>query len=78
MPFEYPIWLDDLLQALGATLIPIALVLGRLPASTQPCAGQGRLRSTVGLAFKLAIGPALILLTIRGPAAGCDWRGAAA
>jgi malate permease and related proteins len=26
MPFEYPIWLDDLLRRLGATLIPIALV----------------------------------------------------
>ena len=26
MPFEYPIWLDDLLRRLGATLVPIALV----------------------------------------------------
>ena len=25
-PFEYPIWLDDLLERLGATMIPIALV----------------------------------------------------
>ena len=26
MPFEYPVWLDDLLKRLGATLVPIALV----------------------------------------------------
>src|SRR6202011_3998113 len=26
MPFEYPVWLNDLLRRLGGTLIPIALV----------------------------------------------------
>jgi hypothetical protein len=26
MPFEYPVWLDELLKRLGATLVPIALV----------------------------------------------------
>ena len=26
MPFEYPLWIEDLLKRLGATLVPIALV----------------------------------------------------
>ena len=24
IPFEYPVWLDDLLKRMGATLVPIA------------------------------------------------------
>ena len=33
-PFEYPIWLDDLLKRLGTTLVPIA------PAAAEPRTGQ--------------------------------------
>jgi malate permease and related proteins len=65
MPFEYPMWLDDLLRRLGATLVPIALVsvgyqlqLSHVRGKAYPLA--------VGLAFKLAIGPALILLLYAG------------
>lgn len=72
MPFTYPEWLNTLLQRLGSTLVPLALVSvgyqlrlsqirGRLPALA------------IGLTFKLLIGPLLIfllfvmLLDQRGP-----------
>ena len=65
MPFEYPAWLADLLKRLGATLIPLALVsVGYQLRISQV---RGRLTAlAAGLAFKLAIGPALILLLFAG------------
>src|SRR4029077_2963620 len=64
-PFEYPIWLDDLLKRLGTTLVPIALVsvgyqlrLSQVRGKMQPL--------IVGLLYKLVIGPALILLIFAG------------
>jgi predicted permease len=64
-PFEYPVWLDDLLKRLGTTLVPIALVsvgyqlqLSHVQRKMQPL--------IVGLLFKLVIGPALILLLFAG------------
>jgi predicted permease len=53
MPFEYQIWLDDLLRRLGATLVPIALVSvdyqlhlsqvrGRALVGSRPARGMDR------------------------------------
>ena len=71
MPFEYPIWLDDLLRRLGATLIPIALV--SVGYQLQLSHVRGKVSAlTVGLAFKLALGPALILLLF-APMLRSDW-----
>lgn len=64
-PVEYPVWLDDLLKRLGATLIPLALV----SVGYQMRLSQVRGKATAlaaGLAFKLALGPALILLLFAG------------
>jgi malate permease and related proteins len=61
MPLDYPIWLDELLKRLGATLVPIALV--SVGYQLQLSLVQGRaLALTVGLLFKLVIAPTLILL----------------
>jgi predicted permease len=65
MPFEYPIWLDELLKRLGATLVPIALVSVGYQLQLSQVRGKA-LALTVGLVFKLAVAPALILLLFAG------------
>jgi predicted permease len=65
MPVAYPPWLDDLFQRLGATLIPIALVSVGYQLHLSQVRGKA-LPLTVGLVFKLAIAPALILLLFAG------------
>src|ERR1700681_343252 len=65
IPFEYPIWLDDLLKRLGATLIPIALVSVGYQLRLSQVRGKTSALA-VGLLFKLALGPALILLLFAG------------
>ncbi len=65
MPVTYPAWLDDLLQRLGATLIPIALVSVGYQLHLSQVRGKA-LPLATGLAFKLAIAPALILLLFAG------------
>ena len=65
MPFEYPIWLDELLKRLGATLVPIALVSVGYQLQLSHVRGKA-LALTVGLVFKLAVAPALILLLFAG------------
>jgi malate permease and related proteins len=65
MPFEYPIWLDELLKRLGATLVPIALVSVGYQLQLSQVRGKAY-ALTVGLVFKLAVGPALILLLFAG------------
>src|SRR5580700_257852 len=65
MPFEYPIWLDDVLRRLGATLVPIALVSVGYQLHLSHVRGKAY-ALTVGLVFKLAIAPALILLLFAG------------
>ena len=65
IPFEYPIWLDDLLKRLGATLIPIALVSVGYQLHLSHVRGKASALA-VGLLFKLALGPALILLLFAG------------
>jgi predicted permease len=65
MPFEYPMWLDELLRRLGATLVPVALVsVGYQLALSQVHRKASAL--AVGLVFKLAVAPALILLLFAG------------
>lgn len=65
MPFEYPIWLDELLKRLGATLVPIALVSVGYQLQLSQVRGKAY-ALTVGLVFKLAVAPALILLLFAG------------
>lgn len=65
MPVAYPTWLDALFQRLGATLIPIALVSVGYQLHLSQVRGKA-LPLTVGLAFKLAVAPALILLLFAG------------
>lgn len=65
MPFEYPIWLDELLKRLGATLVPIALVSVGYQLQLSQVRGKAY-ALTVGLVFKLAVAPALILLLYAG------------
>ncbi len=65
MPVEYPGWLDALLQRLGATLIPIALVSVGYQLHLSHVRGKA-LPLATGLVFKLAIAPALILLLFAG------------
>jgi malate permease and related proteins len=72
MPFEYPTWLDDLFRRLGATLVPVALVSVGYQLQLSHVRGKAS-ALTVGLLFKLAIGPALILLLFTG-ALRADWQ----
>ena len=65
IPFEYPIWLDELLKRLGATLVPIALVSVGYQLQLSHVRGKAY-ALTVGLVFKLAVAPALILLLFAG------------
>jgi predicted permease len=65
MPFEYPLWLDDLLRRLGATLVPIALVSVGYQLHLSHVRGKAS-ALTVGLVFKLVVAPALILLLFAG------------
>lgn len=65
MPVEYPDWLDDLLRRLGATLVPLALVSVGYQIRLSQVRGKAAPLAT-GLAFKLALGPALILLLFAG------------
>jgi malate permease and related proteins len=65
MPFEYPAWLDELLKRLGATLVPIALVSVGYQLQFSHVRGKA-VALSVGLFFKLVLGPALILLLFVG------------
>lgn len=65
MPFAYPVWLDDLLRRLGATLVPIALVSVGYQLHLSQVRGKAS-ALTVGLVFKLVVAPALILLLFAG------------
>ena len=59
IPVTYPQWLEALLQRLGATLVPLALV--SVGYQIQWSAVQGKLRLLgLGLVFKLVVAPALI------------------
>ena len=66
--FEYPVWLDELLKRLGATLVPVALVSVGYQIQFSHVRGRAAALS-VGLAFKLVIGPALMLAIFAAPLA---------
>jgi malate permease and related proteins len=72
MPFEYPVWLGELLKRLGTTLVPIALVSVGYQLQLSHVRGKAS-ALTVGLVFKLVVGPALILLLFAG-ALRADWQ----
>jgi predicted permease len=72
MPFEYPVWLDELLKRLGATLVPIALVSVGYQLRLSHIRGKAY-ALTVGLAFKLIVGPALIFALFAGVLRN-DWQ----
>ena len=65
MPVTYPAWLQSLLERLGATLVPLALVSVGFQLRLSQIRGRLPLLA-IGLGFKLVIGPALILLILAG------------
>lgn len=65
MPVDYPVWLADLLKRLGATLVPLALVSVGYQIRLSQVRGKLTPLAT-GLAFKLILAPALILLLFAG------------
>lgn len=64
-PFEYPLWLNDLLKRIGATLVPLALVSVGYQMRLRNVQGRSRALA-IGLLCKLAIAPAFILLLYAG------------
>src|SRR5262249_46680225 len=66
IPFEYPIWIDELLKRLGATLVPIALVSVGYQLQLSYVRGTS-LALAAGLAVKLVIRLPLILLLLVAP-----------
>jgi hypothetical protein len=65
MPVAYPAWLAVLLERLGATLVPLALVSVGFQLRLSHVRGRVPVLA-LGLLFKLVIGPALILLLYAG------------
>jgi predicted permease len=59
MPVEYPAWLVEVLQRLGGTLAPLALVSVGLQLRLSDVKGNGS-PLAIGLAFKLLIAPFLL------------------
>jgi predicted permease len=61
----YPEWLETLLRRLAATLVPLALVSVGMQLRLSQIRGR-MVTLSLGLAFKLAIGPALVLAVLAG------------
>jgi predicted permease len=65
IPVTYPEWLDALLRRLGGTLVPLALA--SVGYQIQWKSMRSKLREVgLGLAFKLALGPAIVALVLVG------------
>lgn len=65
IPVHYPAWFETLLQRLGATLVPLALV--SVGYQIQWSAVHGKLRELgMGLIFKLVLGPAIVAALFAG------------
>ncbi|MBN9020707.1 MAG: AEC family transporter [Rhizobiales bacterium] len=64
-PVAYPPWLEELLRTLGGTLVPLALVSVGYQLHVSQVRGKAA-PLAVGLVFKLAIAPALMLLLYAG------------
>jgi malate permease and related proteins len=65
LPVEYPEWLVGVLRRLGDTLAPLALVSVGLQLRLDQFCGI-RMPLSIGIAFKLMLGPALVLLVYVG------------
>lgn len=69
IPFDYPGWLDNLLNRLGGTLVPLALVSVGYQMQLSEVHGRGT-QLAVGLGFKLLLAPLVIALIYAGLFAG--------
>ena len=65
MPIDYPDWLIAVLRRLGDTLAPLALVSVGLQLRLDQLSGI-RVPLSIGIAFKLLVGPALVMLVYVG------------
>jgi hypothetical protein len=65
LPFDYPDWLIDILRRLAGTLVPLALVSVGYQLRLDALEGR-RIPLVLGLAFKLVIGPLLLMLLYVG------------
>jgi malate permease and related proteins len=61
LPVEYPQWFTDVLRRLGDTLVPLALVSVGFQLRLSQLDGT-KTALALGLAFKLLIGPLVLLL----------------
>lgn len=61
LPLEYPQWLTDVLNRLGVTLVPLALVSVGFQLRLDQLDGM-KVPLAIGLAFKLLIGPLVLTL----------------
>lgn len=75
IPFEYPNWLDVVLQRLGSTLVPLALLSVGFQIRLSHVSGRAT-PLALGLGFKLVLAPLLIgLLYLGGLGLNGDiWR----
>jgi malate permease and related proteins len=65
LPVEYPEWSIAVLRRLGDTLAPLALVSVGLQLRLDQLSGI-RVPLSIGIAFKLLVGPALVMLVYVG------------
>lgn len=65
LPVEYPEWLVGVLHRLGDTLAPLALVSVGMQLRLDQLSGI-RVPLSIGIAFKLLVGPALVMLVYVG------------
>jgi predicted permease len=65
LPVDYPEWLAGVLHRLGDTLAPLALVSVGLQLRLDQLSGI-RVPLSIGIAFKLLVGPALVMLVYVG------------
>jgi predicted permease len=65
LPVEYPDWLVAVLRRLGDTLAPLALVSVGLQLRLDQLSGI-KVPLSIGIAFKLLVGPALVMLVYVG------------
>ena len=65
LPVEYPQWSVAVLRRLGDTLAPLALVSVGLQLRLDQLSGI-RMPLSIGIAFKLLVGPALVMLIYVG------------
>ena len=65
LPADYPEWLVGVLRRLGDTLAPLALVSVGLQLRLDKLSGI-KVPLSIGIAFKLLVGPALVMLVYVG------------